>query len=71
MGFENESDFQISHRDIDQSVQLSARERTGTMMTSKTMNEQQKAEFEKLIEQSRNFIEQLKHMEDKMEIGVN
>jgi hypothetical protein len=37
-GFENDSDFVISQRDADQSVMGSARDRTGTMMTNKTLN---------------------------------
>lgn len=36
-GFENDSDFMISNRDIDQSVLNSERQRTGTMMTQKTL----------------------------------
>jgi hypothetical protein len=68
-GFENDSDFVISQRDADQSVLGSARDRTGTMMTNKTLNAQQRAEFEGLIEQSRAFIEELKFMENEREIA--
>ena len=68
-GFENDSDFVISQRDANQSVLGSARDRTGTMMTNKTLNAQQRAEFEGLIEQSRAFIEELKFMENEREIA--
>ena len=68
-GFENDSDFVISQRDANQSVMNSERDRAGTMMTNKTLNAQQRAEFENLIQQSRAFIEELKFMEDQREIA--
>ena len=52
-GFENESDFLISQRDAEQSVMNSERGRTGTMMTNKTLNAQQRVDFENLILQSK------------------
>lgn len=49
----------------------SERQRTGTMMTQKTLQGALKEEFEGLIEQSRKYLDELKFMENEREIAMD
>ena len=66
-GFEDDSDFIISQHEP--SILNSRRERTGTMMTSKTLNAKQRTDFECLIEECRQYVEDLKVMEEDKEFA--